>query len=190
MTSARWTLATGAGFALTGVALHSPGASAVGASFLQWDVSAALFGAFLGAIAGAFTGLLQLVALRARAMRLLVATTLGVAVAHALADGAPASWGVPLVAGLSGLFAASVYAWATRVGDVRLIAFVAIAWSIGWLAAVALAGSLGLSGGSDPSTWASEHAVIGAVLGLAFGAATAPATRRILGGRRALSSAG
>ena len=190
MTSALWILATSVGFAITGMALHSPGASAVGGSFLQWDVSAAIFGAILGTIAGAFTGLLQLVALRARAPRLLVATTLTVAVAHALADGAPASWGVPVIAGLSGLVAASAYAWATRVRDIRLIALVAIAWAVGWLAAVMLAGWLGLSGGSDPSTWASEHAVIGAVLGLAFGAATAPAMRRILGGRRALSSAG
>lgn len=190
MNSAAWILATAVGFALTGAGLHSPGASAVGGSFYDWDVSAALFGAFLGAIAGAFTGLLQLVALRTRALRLLLATAFAVGVAHALADGAPAMWGVAVVAGLSGLAGAAAYAWATRIRDLRLIGVVAIAWSGGWLAAVALAGALGLSAGSAPSAWATEHAVIGAVLGLAVGAATSPAMRRILGARRALSSAG
>ena len=42
----RWTLATTAGFALGGVALHSPGASGVGTSYLEFDVSAAAFGGF------------------------------------------------------------------------------------------------------------------------------------------------
>ena len=190
MSSARWVVATTAGFALTGAGLHSPGASGVGASFLEWDVSAALFGAFLGAIAGAFTGLLQLVALRSRAPRILVAMVTTVAAAHALTDGAPASWGVPTVAAVSGLVAASAHAWAIRLRDRRLIVLVVAAWVIGWLAAVALARSLGLSNGSDPSAWATEHAAIGAVLGAAFGLATSPVVRRILAVERALSSVG
>ena len=183
MRSARWIVATSVGFALTGMGLHSPGSSGVGNAFLDWDVSAALFGAVLGAIAGAFTGLLQLIALRTREVRLLVAMVITVSVGHGLADGAPAVWGVPLVASVSGIVAGFAHAWATHLRDPRLIAAVAIVWSVGWLSGVGLAGQLGLSGGSDPATWATEHAVIGATLGLAFGAATAPATRRILRAR-------
>ena len=190
MRSIWWVVATSAGFALTGAGLHSPGASGVGNLFLDWDVSAALFGAILGAVAGAFTGVLQLIALRSREIRPLLAMVVTVAVAHALADGAPAVWGVPVVASLSGIVAGFAHAWATRLRDPRLVAAVAVAWTIGWLSAVALAGALRLSGGSDPATWASEHAVIGAVLGLAFGIATSPAMRRILRSERALSSAG
>ena len=113
-----------------------------------------------------------------------------VAVAHALADGAPAMWGVPVVACLSGIVAGFAHAWATRLRDPRLIAAVAVAWTIGWLSAVALAGALRLSASYEPAVWMTEHAVIGAVLGLAFGFATSPAMRRILRSERALSSAG
>jgi hypothetical protein len=60
--SLRWTLATAGGFALGGIALHSPGASAIGASYLEWDVSAAVFGGILGSVVGAITGLLQMLA--------------------------------------------------------------------------------------------------------------------------------
>ena len=190
MKSARWIAATSVGFALTGMGLHSPGSSGVGNLFLEWDVSAALFGAILGAIAGALTGLLQLLALRTREVRLLVAIVITVSVGHGLADGAPAVWGVPLVASLSGIVAGFAHAWATRLRDPRLIAAVAVAWTIGWLIAVALAGALSLSGSYEPAVWMTEHAVIGAVLGLAFGFATSPAMRRILRSERALSSAG
>ena len=190
MRSAFWVIASAVGFALTGMALHSPGASAVGNSYFAWDVSAALFGAILGLVAGGFTGLLQIGALHTRSYRLVVATALTVAVAHALADGAPGEWGVTPVAVLSGLVAAVAQGWAIRTFDPRNIALVAASWAAGWIGGTALAGALGLSGGSAPGTWAAEHAVIGAVIGLTYGAATAPAARRILGGTRALSSVG
>jgi len=190
VTSARWIVATSAGFALTGIGLHSPGASGVGALYLDWDVSAAIFGAFLGAIAGAFTGLLQMIALRARAIRVLIGTAITVAVAHALADGAPASWGFATVAALSAVVAGPTFAWSTRVRGALALGTAVVAWWGGWVAGVLIAGSLNLSGGGTPDVWASEHAVIGAVLGLVFGAATSPAMRRILGAKRALSSAG
>ncbi|HUQ41890.1 MAG TPA: hypothetical protein VM052_05250 [Candidatus Limnocylindrales bacterium] len=190
MRAAQWVVATAVGFALTGVGLHSPGASGIGNTYLDWDVSAAVFGAVLGAMAGAFTGLLQLLALRSREVRVLVATVVAVSFGHLLADGAPGVWGVPLVASLSGIVAGLAHAWAIRERDVRLIVGVAVAWSAGWLGGVALAGMFSLSGGGDPATWASEHAVIGGVLGLAFGTATSPTMRRILRSERALSSAG
>lgn len=190
MKSARWTAATTAGFVLGGAGLHSPGASGIGAAFLEWDVSAAIFGAFLGAIVGSVTGLLQNIALGRRDLRVLVAMVVTVSVAHALADGAPAIWGVSGVAALSGIVAAIANAWALRTWDVRSLIAAFVAWWAGWMGGVALAGALGLTYGSTPEVWATEHVVIAAVLGLAFGTATSPAMRRILRSERALSSAG
>ena len=69
MRSLLWTLATTAGFVAGGVALHSPGASGIGATYFEWDVSAAVFGAVLGAVVGAVAGLLQLLALGIRDYR-------------------------------------------------------------------------------------------------------------------------
>ena len=190
MRSARWITATTAGFVLGGAALHSPGASGIGATFLEWDVSAAVFGAVLGAIVGSITGLLQNVALGRRDRRVVLAMVVTISVAHALADGAPEVWGVPVVAALSGVVAAIATAWAARLWDPRLLVVALVGWWAGWMGGVALAGALGLSFGSTPEVWATEHVVIAAVLGLAFGSATSPAMRRILRSERALSSAG
>jgi hypothetical protein len=178
--SLRWTIATAGGFALGGAALHSPGASAVGASYLEWDVSAAAFGAILGSIVGFITALLQMLALGVRSWRLIVASVVAVAVAHALADGAPAAWGVGVVAAISGLCAALALAWALRTRTWRWIIASAFAWWAGWLLGVAIAASLGLSGGSTQGAWATEHAVIAGILGLAWGSATSPDARRLL----------
>jgi hypothetical protein len=188
--SDRWTAATTAGFVLGGAALHSPGASGVGAAFLEWDVSAAIFGAVLGAIVGAITALLQSIALGRRDVRVFIAVIVTVSIAHALADGAPAIWGVSAVAAISGAVAAVANAWRTHSRDARLLVVVLLAWWSGWMGGVALAGALNLSFGSSPEVWAMEHVVIAAVLGLTFGAATSPAMRRILRSERALSSAG
>ena len=190
MKSARWTAATTVGFVLGGGALHSPGASGVGGAFLDWDVSATIFGAILGAIVGTITGLLQNIALGRRDLRVFIAMVVTVAIAHALADGAPAMWGVTAVAALSGLVAAIANAWAARLWDARSVVVALVAWWAGWMGGVALAGALGLSFGSTPDAWATEHVVIAGVLGLAFGTATSPAMRRILRSERALSSAG
>jgi hypothetical protein len=178
--SLRWTLATAGGFALGGAALHSPGASAVGAFYLDWDVSAAAFGAILGSIVGVITALLQMVALRIRSWRLVAAAVAAVAVAHALADGAPAAWGVGVVAAISGLAAAAALAWALRTRAWRWIVASAFAWWAGWLLGVAIAAGLRLSGGTTPTAWMIEHVVIAGVLGLAWGSATSPGARRLL----------
>jgi hypothetical protein len=180
VTSVRWTLATTGGFVLGGVALHSPGASGIGASYLEWDLSAATFGAILGSIVGVVTGILQMIALGVRSWRLVGASVVAVAVAHAMADGAPAVWGVGGVAAISGLCAAAALAWAFRTRAWRWIIASALAWWAGWMLGVAIAAGLGLSGGSTPGAWAIEHAVIAAILGLAWGAATSPHARRAI----------
>lgn len=181
MRSLRWTLATTVGFVAGGTALHSPGASAVGAAYFEWDVSAAVVGTLFGAIVGALTGLLQLVALGIRSWRLVAASIAAVSVAHALADGAPAVWGVAVVAALSGLCAAAALAWALRIRAWRWTLASSVVWWAGWSLGVAVAGALGLSSGATPDVWATEHAVIAAILGLAWGGMTSPAARRILG---------
>ena len=146
--SVRWTLATTAGFVIGGIALHSPGASAIGASLYEWDLSAAIFGAFLGAIVGVLTGLLQAVALGALNWRVVLASVLAVGSAHALADGAPAAWSFGVAAMISGICAALALAWAVRDRAPRWIAASAGAWWAGWSLGVALAGALGLSFGT------------------------------------------
>jgi hypothetical protein len=186
--SLRWTLATAGGFALGGIALHSPGASAIGASYLEWDVSAAVFGGIFGSIVGAITGLLQMLALGLRSWRLVAASVVAVAVAHALADGAPAVWSVPVVAALSGLCAALVLAWAVRTRAWRWIIASAFAWWAGWMLGVAVASWLDLSGGTTPGAWGTEHAVIAVILGFAWGTSTSPDARRLLEENRLLRS--
>ncbi len=190
MRSVAWVVATTLGFALGGAVLHSPGASAVGAEYLNWDVSAAVFGAALGAVVGAVTGALQNIALGARNVRVIIAMVVTVAAAHALADGAPNAWGVHSVAALSAIVATLAAAWWTGTREWRALAAWALAWWLGWEIGVALAGALGLSFGSTPEIWAQEHIVIAGLLGIVFGAATSPAMRRILRTDRALSSVG
>ena len=180
MRSLGWTLATTVGFVLGGIALHAPGASGIGATYLDWDVSAAVFGAILGSVVGIITALLQMVALGRRSWRLLAATVVAVAVAHALADGAPAAWGVVGVAAISGLCAAAALALALRARAWRWVIASAFAWFAGWSLGVAFAGELRLSGGTTPGAWATEHAVIAGILGLAWGGVTSPAGRRLL----------
>src|SRR5207247_7853314 len=65
--------------------------------------------------------LLQMLALGVRSWRLVVASVIAVAVAHALADGAPAAWGVGVAAAISGLCAAAALAWAFRTPSWQLI---------------------------------------------------------------------
>jgi hypothetical protein len=182
--SLRWTVATAGGFVLGGVALHSPGASAIGATYLEWDVSAAAIGAILGSIVGAITALLQMLALGVRSRRLVVASVIAVAVAHALADGAPAAWGVGEVAAISGLCAAAALAWALRTRSWQWIIASAFAWWAGWSLGVAIAAGLKLSNGTTPDAWATEHGVIAGILGLAWGGATSPNARRVLEQKR------
>jgi hypothetical protein len=166
------------GFVAGGLALHSPGATELGQYPFAWDVSAAIAGAVFGAVVGAFTGFLQTRTIGAPAARFIVAAVVAVAVAHALADGAPATWGVPLAAAISGVAAALAFGWAARSLDPRALAMMAFAWWAGWVGGLALLGAIATAVGYGV---VDNHLVIGAALGLSWGAATSPAMRRFLG---------
>jgi hypothetical protein len=163
--SVAWIAATVIGFVAGGIALHSPGAVSLGQYAFEWDLPAAVAGAVFGAVVGAFTGF-------------------AIAVAHALADGAPATWGVSLAAAMSGFAAALAFAWAAHSWDWRTVALMSFAWWAGWVGGVAVLGAIAPVVGYGVV----DHPVIGTVLGLSWGAATSPAMRRIFGERRALSS--
>jgi len=182
--SLAWIAATLIGFVAGGIALHSPGAVSLGQYAFDWDPPAALIGAVFGAIVGAFTGFLQTKAVGESSARFIVATIVAVAVAHALADGAPATWGISLAAAISGIAAAFAFAWAVRSWDWRSIALMSFAWWAGWVGGVALLGAIAPVVGYEVV----DHPVISVALGLSWGAATSPAVRRILRVRRALSS--
>jgi len=181
--SLAWIAATVIGFVAGGIALHSPGAVSLGQYAFDWDPPAALIGAVFGAVVGALTGFLQTRAVASSA-RFIAAAIIAVAVAHALADGAPATWGVSIAAAISGIAAAFAFAWATRSWDWRSIALMTFAWWAGWVGGVALLGA------ATPVVGYGEfdHLIISTVLGLSWGAATSPALRRVFGERRALSA--
>ena len=184
MRSLAWIAATVTGFVAGGVALHSPGAVGLGQYAFDWDPPAALIGAVFGAVVGAFTGFLQTRVIGASSARFIVAAIVAVAVAHALADGAPATWGVSLAAAISGVAAALAFGWAARSWDWRALALMFFAWWAGWVGGVALLGAIAPVVGYGMV----DHFIISVVLGLSWGAATSPALRRIFGEPRALSS--
>lgn len=179
--SLAWIAATMIGFVLGGIALHSPGAVSLGQYAFEWDPPAAAFGALLGAVVGAFTGLLQARTVGGPSGRFVVAAVVAVATAHALADGAPATWGVSIAAAISGVAAALAFAWAARSWDWRGLALMSFAWWAGWVGGLAVLGVIAPVVGYEVV----DHEVIGAVLGLSWGATTSPALRRLVGERRA-----
>jgi hypothetical protein len=182
--SLAWIAATVIGFVAGGIALHSPGAVGLGQYAFDWDPPAALIGALFGAIVGAFTGFLQTRAVGESSARFIVAAIVAVAVAHALADGAPATWGVSLAAAISGVAAAFAFARAARSWDWRAVALMSFAWWAGWVGGVAALGAIAPVVGYG----AVDHLIISVVLGVSWGAATSPAMRRVFGERRAFSS--
>lgn len=177
MRSLAWITATLIGFSVGGLLFHSPGAVELGQYPFEWDLGAAVFGAALGAVVGAFTGFLQTRTVGGPAARFIIAAVVAVAVVHALADGAPATWGVSFAAAVSGAAAALAFAWAARWLDWRAVAVMSLAWWAGWVGGLALLGAIAPVVGYG----ALDHQVISAVLGLSWGAATSPAARRILG---------
>jgi hypothetical protein len=183
--SMAWVAATVLGFVAGGLALHSPGATGLGQYPFDWDPPAAVFGAVLGAVVGVITGFLQTRTIGGPPARFIIAAVVAVAVAHALADGAPATWGVSFAAAVSGAAAALAFAWAARSLDWRALAVMCFAWWAGWVGGLAVLGAIAPVVGYG----AVDHLVIGAVLGLSWGAATSPAMRRIFGERRALAKA-
>jgi hypothetical protein len=182
--SLAWIAATVIGFVAGGIALHSPGAVGLGQYAFDWDPPAALIGAVFGGVVGAFTGFLQTKADGGPAARFIVAAIIAVAVAHLLADGAPATWGVSLAAAISGVAAALAFAWAARLWDWRAVALMSFAWWAGWVGGVTVLGAIAPVVGYEVI----DHEVIGAVLGLSWGVATSPTVRRIFAERHALMS--
>jgi hypothetical protein len=163
-----------------GVALDAPGATSLGQYAFDWDPVAAVFGAVFGAVVGAFTGFLQTRTIAGPPGRFILAAVVAVAVAHALADGAPATWGLSIAAALSGIAAAFAFAWAAR-WHWRAVALMTFAWWAGWVGGVAVLGLIAPVVGYGVA----DHLVIAAVLGLSWGAATSPAARASLGQRPA-----
>lgn len=174
------------GFVAGGFALHSPGATGLGQYAFTWDVSAAIVGAVFGAVVGAFTGFLQTRTIDGPPARFIIAAMVAVAVAHAFADGAPATWGVSFAAAVSGVAAALAFAWAARSLDWRAVATMAFAWWAGWVGGLAVLGAIAPIVGYGVV----DHQIIGAALGLSWGAATSPAMRRVFGVRRGPSPDG
>jgi hypothetical protein len=180
MRSLAWIAATTAGFVAGGTLLHSPGATGLGQYAFEWDIGAAVFGAVLGAVVGAFTGFLQTRTTGEPPGRFMVAALVAVAAAHALADGAPATWGVSVAAALSSVTAALAFAWATRWVDWRAVGLMALAWWAGWVGGVAVLGAIAPVVGYETV----DHQVIGAVLGPSWGAATSPGMRSVFRARQ------
>jgi hypothetical protein len=180
MRSLAWIAATTVGFVSCGTALHSPGAASLGQYAFEWDLPAAVFGAVFGAVVGLFTGFLQTRTIAGPPARFVVAAVVAVGVAHALADGAPATWGVSVAALISGAAAALAFAWAARSMDWRWVALMWFAWWAGWVGGVAVLGAVAPVLGYGTL----DHLVIGAALGLSWGTATSPAVRRFFRGRR------
>jgi hypothetical protein len=179
--SLAWTAATTVGFVAGGTLLHSPGATGLGQYAFDWDIGAAVFGAMLGAVVGALTGFLQTRTTSEPPGRYILAAVVAVASAHALADGAPATWGVSVAAALSGIAAALAFAWAARWLDWRAVAVMSLAWWAGWVGGVAVLGLVAPLVGYGTV----DHLVIAGVLGLSWGAATSPAMRSVIRDRQA-----
>lgn len=179
----RWIVATTLGLALTGFAFHFPGSFPSNFGF-DWDVSAAAFGAALGAISGVIVGSVQAL-FRVASLRSAVLTmAVGIGVSHALADGAPFTFGLAPIAIISAIVLTGVLS--LTYGDRRPVVVAAsfVGWAGGWIAADAVSGVLGLPWTDDPIGWSTEHTIVGIVHGLVWAGLTAAA------GFRGVSSKG
>lgn len=168
-----WVAATIIGLVLGGFVLHFPGSFG---DLRSWDPTALIFGGILGFMTGVWVGLFQWAALllpRRQAGRLLLAMGIGIGITHALNDAAPSSLGLPVVALASGLGMAA--AVASFLGERRPAALLAcfVGWAGGLVLAAQVTSMLGLPASETPVGWATEHAVAGLVVGLAWGVLTA-----------------
>ena len=162
----RWGLATTLGLALAGFAFHFPG------SFDSdtWRIEAMVFGGLLGAISGLLTGALQWASVRPvqGGWRLILTMAFGIAVSHALADGAPTSLGTLAVA-VAGAGALTLVM--ALVGSERrplTLAASLVGWAGGWMVAYAVTEALQLPRSADQTSWAMQHAVVGLVVGIVW----------------------
>ncbi len=167
-----WVAGTTVGLAVAGFVFHFPGS--FGEPF--WSVGAVVFGALLGAISGAAVGLCQWIGLgfpRRRLMALMAAMAIGIAVSHGLADGAPLSIGLPVVALIGAIGVTAGYAWLLGVRVPPMLVASILGWTGGWLLADFLTNLWRMPWTQAPVGWAQEHAVVGIVVGLVWGTATA-----------------
>lgn len=170
---ALWVLALAAGLAVAGVVSHFPGSSQTGSGIDRFQPEALLVGAVHGVLSAVFVALAVAIVMRpgkSVVLGVFLAMAFGIGASHALSDGLPASVPQPLVAA-AGALSLTLGAY-LFIGLRRPTALAAWAgsWVAGWLLGYAVAGQLGLSGGS---TWTLEHLVVGVVMALVFGSATA-----------------
>jgi len=177
----RWCAATTLGLALAGFGLHFPGSSEIGTGIDEWQIGAATFGAVMGAVSGVVTGTLQWAAIRSagvRWWRLAATMAIGVGVSHALADGAPTSLGRAVVAIAGACALTAAMAWLLAERRPLTLAASVVGWAGGWILAYAITGALSLPGSADPIGWATEHTVVGVVVGLVWSGLVAAADVR------------
>jgi hypothetical protein len=179
----RWCTATTFGLALAGFGLHFPGSSEIGTGVDEWQGAAAVVGSVMGAVSGVVTGTLQWAVLRsagARWWRLAATMAIGIGVSHALADGAPTSLGrvVVAIAGACALTAAM--AVLLRERQPLTLAASIVGWAGGWILGYAITAALSLPQSADQIGWATEHTVVGIVVGLVWsGLVTAAGVRSL-----------
>ena len=166
-----WLLAMVAGLAVSGFLFHFPGSFGLPAL----DASAMLFGGLIGAVSGAFVGvLLWLSTTRTRAIggRLIGWMAIGCGVTHGLLDGLPSSLGIGVAAVACALAVTGAYAWLIADRRSSALVWIGAGWSIGLLLAWFGSSALGLPAEETPVGWATDHLVEGVIVGLTFGTAT------------------
>lgn len=171
-----WLTATLVGFVIAGPLGHFPGGENLGlggSGSGSWQLGAAFGGFFIGAIFALPVGGLQWLVLRRRPRNprwWALATALGIGVAHGIVDSAPLpiAYFAPLAAGAAVGASQMV---ALRPGLLRAMTWVAtsaVAWQVGLVAGAAVVAMLGV----DESAWPLRRALVAAVLGVVWAAAT------------------
>jgi hypothetical protein len=167
-----WVAATVVGLGVGGFVFHFPGSFGE----TSWQPAAIIFGAVLGGINGLLVGLLQGLALgwmRISGSRLMLAMGIGIGASHGLADGVPLAIGLGTVVLAGSAVLTLAFRTVMGVRDRASLTAIFLAWAAGWLVAVQIAGWLGLPREETPIGWATAHAVIGLITGLAWGVVTA-----------------
>ncbi len=166
-----WIVATTMGLAIGGFVFHFPGSFGEA----SWQVAALVVGAIMGGITGVGVALLQWAAQRLprdAGRRLVVWMTLAIGATHALNDGAPASLGIIPLSIACGVGVSLTYAWTVRDIDVVRLAAIGGGWAMALLAADGVDTALALPFDETPVGWATQHAISGVVVGVAWGLTT------------------
>jgi hypothetical protein len=173
MLAIAWISATAIGFALGGFVLHFPGSFG---GLAAWDPAATLFGGILGFATGVGVALVQWVGLRLprrSGTPLLLAMGLSIGITHGLQDGAPASIGLLVVAAVSGVAVAAIFAVLFDQRAPAEMLASAFGWGGGQLFAAWLVPRLGLPWHETPLDWSLAHLASGIVIAIAWAVPTA-----------------